>query len=162
MAHGAVSPSCLREFILGLGSNCLIALEESIGPIEQGLAESLSAGLAQSSSAYTFFRAPSNNIGCLISKKRVRGDIRQKSWRAPSKLSNCILDWGYGLSVERRGKAHFFCAGDTVIGGGRILPYGKSIRRDRFKCVRKFNSMNCRNLRNGHGFKLSRGWARWF
>lgn len=122
----------------------------------------LAGGLAQSSSAYTFFQSPSKNIGCLISKKGVRCDIIRKSWRPPPKPSDCPTDWGYGLAVDRQGKGHFFCAGDSAARMGKVIRYGKSIRRGRFKCTSKFSGMRCQNLRTKHGFKLSRERARRF
>jgi hypothetical protein len=64
--------------------------------------------------------------------------------------------------VGRRGVAHFVCAGDTVLGGKRVLGYRKSIRRGRFRCTSRRNGVRCVNLRNDHGFKLARRAARWF
>jgi hypothetical protein len=72
------------------------------------------------------------------------------------------VDWGNGLAVGRRGAAHLVCAGDTVLGGKRVLGYRKSIRRGRFRCTSRRNGVRCLNLRNGHGFKLARRSARWF
>lgn len=116
---------------------------------------------AQTSSAYVFFQAPSKNIGCILSKKGARCDIIRKSWRPPPKPADCITDWGYGLAVARRGKGHFFCAGNSAI-AGKTLGYKKTIRRGRFRCKSMWSGMRCVNVRNGHGFKLSREVARRF
>jgi hypothetical protein len=117
---------------------------------------------APSASAATFFETPSHNIGCVISKSGARCDIRVREWTPPPKPASCPVDWGNGLTVGRRGVAHFVCAGDTVLGGKRVLGYRKSIRRGRFRCTSRRNGVRCVNLRNEHGFKLARRAARWF
>jgi hypothetical protein len=113
-------------------------------------------------SGATFFESPSHNIGCVISKTGARCDIRVRTWDPPPKPASCPVDWGQGLTVERRGVARFVCAGDTVFGGKRVLGYRKSIRRGRFECTSRRNGMRCVNVGNGHGFKLARRFARWF
>jgi len=119
---------------------------------------------AQASSAvpYYFFQSPSHNIGCIISKRGVRCDIRKKSWSPPMRPAFCFLDWGNGVTVDRHGKAEFTCAGDTALGYGKVLRYGYSVRVGRFRCLSKKSDMRCFNRRNGHGFKLSRQRARLF
>jgi hypothetical protein len=118
--------------------------------------------LAAPAGAATFFKTPSGNIGCVISKSLARCDIRQKAWDPPPRPASCPVDWGNGLVVNRRGIGRFTCAGDTVFGGKRVLGYRESIRRGRFRCTSYRNGMRCVNLRNDHGFKLARRLARWF
>ena len=87
-----------------------------------------SAPSAASGQADTFtqFQSPSGNIGCAIGRQGgVRCDIRNRDWRPPPKPASCMLDWGFGLTLERRGRARFVCAGDTVLGQGRRLAYGE-------------------------------------
>jgi hypothetical protein len=115
-----------------------------------------------SAGAFTLFESPSGNIGCVISKSGARCDIRERSWQPPPKPASCQTDWGYGLTVGRRGRGRFICAGDSVLGGKRRLAYGKTIRRGRFRCRSRTNGMRCVNRRNGHGFALSRQFARRF
>lgn len=117
---------------------------------------------AAPASAATFFETPSHNIGCVISSSGARCDIREHAWKPPPKPQSCPVDWGNGLTVERRGFAHFVCAGDTVLGGKRVLDYRKSIRRGRFTCTSRRDGVRCVNRRNDHGFKLARRSARWF
>jgi hypothetical protein len=112
--------------------------------------------------AATFFESPSHNIGCVIAKSGARCDIREHAWKPPPKPRSCPVDWGFGLTVERRGVARWVCAGDTVFGGKRVLAYRKSIRRGRFTCTSFRNGVRCVNARNEHGFKLGRRMARWF
>ena len=123
------------------------------------LAFLLITGTAQ---AAKFFHSPSGNIGCGISLKGARCDIREHSWKPPPKPKACNLDWGYGLTLGRQGKGRFFCATDSLLGLGTRLGYGKSIRRGRFRCVSRTDGVRCVNRRNGHGFKLSRERARRF
>jgi hypothetical protein len=118
---------------------------------------------ADRAGAVTSFQSPSGNIGCVIDRQSgVRCDIRNRDWRPPPKPASCQLDWGQGLEVGRRGRGHFVCAGDTTLGQGRRLAYGKAIRRGRFRCVSRRSGMRCVNRRNGHGFALSRERARRF
>jgi uncharacterized protein DUF6636 len=113
--------------------------------------------------SFTQFRSPSGNIGCVIGRQGgARCDIRNRDWSPPPKPASCMLDWGFGLTVERRGRGRFVCAGDTVLGQGRRLAYGEAIRRGRFRCVSRQSGMRCVNRRNGHGFALSRQRARRF
>ena len=124
----------------------------------------LVAALASAAPAHalTQFRSPSRNIGCVMETSGVRCDIRHRSWSPPPKPAWCDLDWGQGLTVAKRGKGHYVCAGDTVLGSGRVLRYGKSISRGRFRCLSRRSGMRCVNRRNGHGFTLSRQHARVF
>jgi Family of unknown function (DUF6636) len=120
----------------------------------------LMAGSA--SAAPVLFENPRGNIGCAISAGGVRCDIRAHAWDPPPKPASCPVDWGNGLEVGRRGAARFTCAGDTVLGGKKVVGWGKSIRRGRFRCTVRQDGVRCVNLRNEHGFKLSRRVARWF
>jgi hypothetical protein len=124
---------------------------------------SASASGAARQGSFTQFQSPSGNIGCVIGRQGgARCDIRNRNWRPPPKPASCMLDWGFGLTVDRRGRGTFVCAGDTVLGQGRKLAYGKAIRRGRFRCVSRQSGMRCVNRRNGHGFALSRQRARRF
>jgi hypothetical protein len=118
--------------------------------------------VAAPAGAATFFESPSHNIGCAISKSGARCDIREHAWKPPPKPRSCPVDWGFGLTVARRGFARWVCAGDTVFGGKRVLAYRKSIRRGRFTCTSRRDGVRCVNTRNEHGFKLGRRLVRWF
>ena len=121
------------------------------------------AGAATGLQSFTGFQSPSGNIGCVIGRRGgVRCDIRNRDWRPPPKPASCMLDWGFGLTVGRRGRGRFVCAGDTTLGQGRRLAYGDAIRRGRFRCVSRRSGMRCTNRRNGHGFALSRERAQRF
>lgn len=65
------------------------------------------------------------------------------------------------MVVNLRGKGRLTCVNDAVL-AGRMLAYGDSIRRGRFRCTSRRSRMRCVNARNGHGFKLSRELARRF
>ena len=109
-----------------------------------------------------FFHSPTGNIGCGVSRDGARCDIRQHDWKAPPKPRGCHQDWGYGLTLGKQGRGRFFCAGDSLLGLGRGLRYGHSIRRGRFKCTSRTDGVRCVNRRTKHGFKLSREHARRF
>jgi hypothetical protein len=109
------------------------------------------------------FRSPSGNIGCYISGKGARCDIRNHDWQAPPKPASCELDWGDGLAVGRHGRADYVCAGDTTLDPSNpVLGYGERIKRGRFRCKSKQSGIKCVNRRNEHGFKISRQRAKVF
>jgi hypothetical protein len=117
---------------------------------------------AAPASAATLFQSPSGNIRCVIERTAfTRCDITEKDWSPPPKPRSCPGDWGNGMVVNLRGKGRFTCVNDAVP-AGRVLAYGDSIRRGRFRCRSRRSGVRCVNLRNGHGFALSRERARRF
>ncbi len=123
----------------------------------------LIAGSAAMASTTKFFQSPSHNIGCVIVRGGhgaggggARCDIAEHTWQAPPKPHSCDLDYGNGLEVDKHGKGHFVCAGDTVLGQGPVLNYGDAINFGHYKCKSKTSGVRCRNRKSGHGFKLSR------
>jgi len=125
-----------------------------------GLAVLIAAlAAAESASAAVFFHSPSGNIRCLIQAGQLaRCDITEREWQPPPKPKSCPGDWANGLQVGMRGKGRFTCANDAVP-AGRELPYGRAIRRGRFRCRSLRNGMRCANLRSHHGFAVSRARA---
>lgn len=104
-----------------------------------------------------FFSSPSENIGCLISRTGVRCDIKQKSYREPPRPAECQLDFGRALEVGVADQeAQFVCAGDTVLGAGKILRYHTSSVVGKFGCTSRESGMTCYNLETRHGFLISR------
>ena len=103
------------------------------------------------------FQSPSRNIGCYISKGLgARCDIRHREWKAPPKPKGCELDWGFGLVVGEVERGAMVCAGDTALGMGPVLAYGRSISEGRYTCASRRSGMRCVNRRSGHGFEISR------
>lgn len=107
------------------------------------------------------FRSPSGNITCWIDTRFARCDIDEHDWKPPPKPASCQLAYGFGLSVGKRGRGDFVCAGGTAgdPSRARTLPYGKSIRRGRYRCTSRRSGIGCVNRRTRHGFKLSKGAA---
>jgi hypothetical protein len=126
---------------------------------------SASPGAASALSA-RFFRAPDNNIGCVMVKGpqgQARCDILHHRWKPPPKPRSCPVDWGYGLAVGVHGRGNFFCAGDSAINpNSQHLRYGHSIVYGRFRCESARSGIRCSNKRTHHGFKLSRTLTRRF
>jgi hypothetical protein len=96
--------------------------------------------LAPAAQAAKYFHSPSGNIGCGVSRQGARCDIREKNWSPPPRPRSCNLDWGYGLTLGKRGKGRFFCGSDSLLGVGTRLGDG----------------VQCFNVRNGHGFFIAR------
>lgn len=122
------------------------------------------AGLAAAApaSAATSFHSPSGNIRCVIvGTSFTRCDITDHDWSPPPKPRSCDFDWGDSLEVGLRGRGRFRCVSDAV-DSGRTLDYGKSIKRGRFRCRSRMSGIRCVNVRNGHGFALSRQRVRRF
>ena len=111
---------------------------------------------AAPASAATFFHSPSGNIRCVIDATSfTRCDITNRDWSPPPKPRACEFDWGNSLAVSFRGRGRFLCVSDAV-DRGRRLDYGESIQRGRFRCRSRMSGMRCVNVRNGHGFALSK------
>jgi hypothetical protein len=106
-----------------------------------------------------FFRTPSGNIGCAIFQGELRCDIRTGLKPRPPRPAGCELDWGFGLTLGRTGRAGVVCAGDTVLDpDARVLPYGSTWRRSGIVCTSRATGLTCKNA-SGRGFFLSR--QRW-
>ena len=123
------------------------------------------AALAVTASAkFEFFETPSGNIGCVISGKGARCDIKNHGWPTPAPPPSCMdLDYGFGAEVFKHGPGSYVCAGDTVFSPtAEVLPYGDKIRKKRFRCASKSKGVRCVNKRNGHGFFISREEVRLF
>jgi hypothetical protein len=117
---------------------------------------------AAPASAATFFHSPSGNIRCVIDGTSfTRCDITHRDWSPPPQPQSCNFDWGNTLQVGLRGRGRFRCVSDAV-DPGRTLDYGKSIKRGRFRCRSRMSGIRCVNVRNGHGFALSRQRVRRF
>jgi hypothetical protein len=118
--------------------------------------------LAAPATAATSFHSPSGNIRCVIDRTSfTRCDITDRDWSPPPKPQSCEFDWGDSLGLGFRGRGRFLCVSDAV-DSGRTLDYGQAIRRGRFRCRSRMSGMRCVNVRNGHGFALSKQRVRRF
>ena len=125
------------------------------------LVVALAAGRAEAATAY--FETPSRNIACAWHSDdggSLRCEITSLLRPMPPRPADCDVDWGYGISMGRTGRANVLCAGDTVrrMGNVPILAYGTSWRRGAFRCTSARTGLRCTNG-SGHGFFLSR--ERW-
>ena len=102
-----------------------------------------------------FFSSPLKNIGCNLSSKFVRCDIRKKTWKPTPPSEPCELDYGNAVQLGPGG-ASFICAGDTTLGAPDILQYGERAQRGNLFCDSTEAGITCSNLLNGAGFFLSR------
>jgi hypothetical protein len=87
--------------------------------------------------------------------------LSHRDWSPPPKPRSCEFDWGNSLGLGFRGRGHFLCVSDAVE-RGRTLEYGQAIQRGRFGCRSRVSGVRCLNVRNGHGFRLSRQTVRRF
>ena len=124
----------------------------------------LSAAVPAQAEAFILFVSPSGNVGCVISKRVVRCDVRRHVWDPPPRPAFCPLDieWGNGLTVDRRGRGTYTCSTDSVFGGEAVIGRDDAIRSGRFRCNVIRGGMRCVNLRNRHGFAVTRERARVF
>ena len=60
--------------------------------------------------------------------------------------------------MSQTGAATVVCAGDTAMGGTKIIPYGTTWRHNGFACSSSRNGLRCTN-RSGRGFFIARGEA---
>ncbi|MBA2462832.1 MAG: hypothetical protein H0V45_13890 [Actinobacteria bacterium] len=113
--------------------------------------------------ASAYFETPSRNIACAWLSGfggSLRCEIASLLRPLPPRPVSCDVDWGYGISMGRTGRARVLCAGDTVrrTGPVRILAYGSTWRAGGFRCVSARIGLRCTNS-SEHGFFLSR--ERW-
>jgi hypothetical protein len=111
------------------------------------------------------FATPSGNIGCVYARMsgsptELRCDINSGLRPKPARPKGCNLDWGDSLAMEKHGRVHTVCHGDTAL-GGKPLAYGRTWRHDGFTCKSRTSGLTCKNL-SGHGFFLSRERSRRF
>jgi hypothetical protein len=102
------------------------------------------------------FTAPSGNVGCSIASTMVRCDISERDWSPPARPADCDGDYGQGISLLPGGQATFVCAGDTVLGEGAPLAYGKSLSAGALVCTSAESGITCRDTETGHGFSIAR------
>jgi hypothetical protein len=128
------------------------------------LAAVLAAAVPAGADAATaYFETPSRNIACAWHSSlggSLRCEIRSLLRPMPPRPASCDVDWGYGISMGRTGRARVLCAGDTVRrqGSVRILAHGTTWRRGGFTCTSARAGLRCVNA-SGRGFFLSR--ERW-
>jgi len=134
---------------LGVAAATLIAM-----PASGGAPAPAATGSTEGVSKTVYFKSPSGNISCGLSRRLARCDISEYSYSPPPKPQSCDFEWGGSLWVRKR--ASFECVSDTVAIGDRVLEYGDSLRRGYKKCTSRRAGMVCRNLITGHGFRLSR------
>lgn len=108
-------------------------------------------------SKLTGFTSPTGNIGCIIDRRTVRCDIRERDWKPPPAPADCQLDYGQGIALSAGGTADFVCAGDTTAAAGESLPYGQSIAAGLLRCDSEESGMSCRDIETGRGFALAKG-----
>ena len=75
---------------------------------------------------------------------------------SPPRPADCEFDYGQGISLSPGENATFVCAGDTALGGGQPLAYGKSISAGVLVCDSAESGITCRDTRTGHGFAIAR------
>jgi hypothetical protein len=104
------------------------------------------------------FQSEDHKVGCYLNGKGARCDVKNPKWDAPPKPATCELDWGQGVSIDRKGRADYVCAGDTTLDPShQVLFAGDKVKRGRFKCkARDAATIKCVNTRNKHGFVVSR------
>ena len=130
--------------------------------LTSALALSLTVLAGSDAAAFKGFEAPSGNIGCIMTEQGARCDIIHHSWPLPKKPKSCEFDYGGSLFVGDKGRGVYGCVSDSAFGAGPVLPYGESLRKGRFRCTSEEVGVRCRNVRNGHGFLLSRQRVRLF
>ncbi|HUQ40419.1 MAG TPA: DUF6636 domain-containing protein [Acidimicrobiales bacterium] len=111
------------------------------------------------------FTTPSGNIGCMftgdLAEGSVRCDVAERDWQPPPRPADCELDWAVGVELDSRGPRHV-CAGDTVMGGGAVLAYGRTAAHRGLECASEVRGVSCLHRATGRGFAVSRASYRWF
>lgn len=120
-----------------------------------------SAGYGIAPDSLVQFRSPTGKIGCVATNMdgpfSLRCDVATPLYRRPTRARSCPLDYGeYGdsFTLPARARAVWTCHGDTTLGAGRVLRYGRTWSWGPFRCTMRTSGITCRN-RGGHGFVLS-------
>lgn len=141
-----------------------IATGVAIAAAAGALAGPASAGIPKDTLVQ--FRSPSGKIGCgadnFDGRFGLRCDVQSPTFRKPARPRGCVdLEWGDSLSMSARGRPVWTCHGDTTLGAGRVLRYGRTWSWGPFRCTMRTSGITCRN-NGGHGFMLSQQRAtRW-
>lgn len=105
----------------------------------------------------TFFVSPSGNIGCAMTRKSVRCDVKSHTYEDPEPPADCQeLEYGDSITLNGDSAATWTCHGDTVFGTDADLPYGASITVGSFTCDSSEAGVTCSNTDSGHSFMLAR------
>ena len=109
------------------------------------------------------FNSPSGNIRCGQFGTSLRCDMLELGNPRPPRPASCEFDYGNSFGIERRGRrGRRLCVSDAVAGpGSPTLAYGRTWRRNGFKCRMRTTGIRCTNPL-GHGFALRRGRQRLF
>lgn len=110
----------------------------------------------------TAFSSPTDNIHCSLEDTFVRCDVAERTYTLPTRPASCRLDWGSVLVLPMTGSSQFDCVGDSIGPTPLRLGYGKAIRAGDLACSMAEAGITCKQLKNGHGFFLSRASYRQF
>lgn len=121
-----------------------------------GAKEAPGTGATDAVTDFTGFTSPSGNVGCYIDPTTVRCDIAERDWSPPPRPADCEFDYGQGIALSHGEKAAFVCAGDTALGGGEPLAYGRSISAGALQCDSAESGITCRDVETWHGFSIAR------
>jgi hypothetical protein len=102
------------------------------------------------------FTAPSGNVERMLDPSYVRCDISEREWSPPPKPADCEFDYGQGINMSAGERPAFNCVGDTAMGAGAPLAYGKSITKGNLTCESAQAGITCRDSATGHGFTIAR------
>jgi Family of unknown function (DUF6636) len=120
----------------------------------------LASGGAPSAHAarITFFRTPSNLIGCMYMSRpaELRCDTRYRT-RFSRGHHHCGQgDVGQSFRLERTGRVRVPCTSDAAFDpSARVLPYGDVRAFGPFECTSLKTGLDCTNVSH-HGWLLSR------
>ena len=123
----------------------------------------LAAPASASAADPQMWQTPSGNIACVTFESQLRCDIRVLGNPSPPTPESCEGDYGNAFGVSRRGsRGRRLCVTDAVGGPGTpVVRYGRTWRRNGFRCRVRRSGVRCVNPR-GHGFFLRRGLQRLF
>ena len=95
-------------------------------------------------------------MGCILDPTYVRCDIPEREWSPLPRPADCKFDHGQGNNMSVGERPAFNCVGDTAVGAGAPLVYGKSITKGILTCESAEAGITCRDSATGHGFTIAR------
>jgi hypothetical protein len=101
------------------------------------------------------FSTADGNVACDLEAAYARCDVRARSWRAPTKPSDCHNTWGGAVEVAAGSPATFICwFGRSPLGAKRVLRPGQALQVGLMSCRALADGVECGG--QGHSFRLGR------
>jgi hypothetical protein len=106
------------------------------------------------------FRSPSGNINCTMFTSRgqniARCEVIDHTWVAPTRSTDCHLNWDDRFELTEGSAAAFNCYGQEFPTPEQTLAYGQTRSLGTIMCDSEYTGMTCTDSSTGHYFRVAR------